>query len=153
MKTTCFALFLLFATAADAAAAPPAGPPAGFTIETDYTVTSPDGAAAVEQYKKPAPDESYNWQFWVRRADTFSFLAPEQESYPADFRFTNDGRWLVRMQKTGSGELTSYLYRLGPNGFVSATKKPIGAPPGVSFYTRPKSPKTMKPVFHMGAGL
>lgn len=153
MKTTCFALFLLFATAADAAAAAPAGPPAGFTIETDYTVKSPDGAAAVEQYKKPAPDESYNWQFWVRRADTFSFLAPEQENYPADFRFTNDGRWLVRMQKTGSGELTSYLYKLGPSGFVSATKKPIGDLAWDFFYSRPESRKIMKPDFHMGAGI
>jgi len=67
MKTTCFALFLLFANVAGAAAAPPAGPPAGFTIETDYTVKSPDGAAAVEQYRKTAPDESYNWQFWAPR--------------------------------------------------------------------------------------
>ena len=96
---------------ADAA---PSGPPAGFTIETDYSEKSPDGATTVEQYKKAAPDESYNWQFWARRADSFSFLAPEQENYPADFRFTNDGRWLVRMQKTGSGELTCYLYKLGP---------------------------------------
>ncbi len=122
MKTTCFALFLLFATAAGAAAAP-SGPPAGFTIEADYSEKSPDGATTVEQYKKAAPDESYNWQFWARRADSFSFLAPEQENYPADFRFTNDGRWLVRMQKTGSGELTSYLYKLGPNGFVVCDQK------------------------------
>jgi hypothetical protein len=89
-------LLLLFATAVAAAVATPAGPPAGFTIKADYTVTSPDGAAAVEQYRKPAPDETDHWQFWVRRADSFSFLAPEQENYPADFRFTNDGRWLIR---------------------------------------------------------
>ena len=76
MKTTCFALFLLFATAAGAAAAPPSGPPAGFTIETDYSEKSPDGATTVEQYKKAAPDESYNWQFWARRADTFSLSCP-----------------------------------------------------------------------------
>jgi len=153
VKTTCLVLFVLFAVASGAAAAPPDGPPAGFAIETDYTVKSPDGVAAVEQYKKPAPDESYHWQFWVRRVDSFSFLAPEQENYPADFRFTNDGRWLVRMQKTGSGELTSYLYRLGPNGFVSATKKPIGDLAWAFFYSRPESRKIMKPDFHMGAGL
>ena len=46
MKTTCFALVLLFAAVSGAAAAPPAGPPADFAIETDYTVKSPDGAAA-----------------------------------------------------------------------------------------------------------
>jgi hypothetical protein len=153
MKTTCLALLVSLACATGASAAPPAGPPAGFAIEADYSEKSPDGATTVEQYKKPAPDESYNWQFWARRADSFSFLAPEQEDYPADFRFTNDGRWLVRMQKTGSGELTSYLYKLGPNGFESATKKPIGDLAWDFFYSRRESRKIMKPDFHMGAGL
>jgi hypothetical protein len=153
MKATSLALVLLFATAAGAAASPPAGPPAGFTVDTEFTEKSPDGATTVEQYKKLAPDESYNWQFWARRADTFSFLAPEQESYPADFRFTNDGRWLMRMQKTGSGELTTYLYKLGPNGFVPATSKPIGDLAWAFFYSRRESRRVMKPDFHMGAGL
>ena len=66
MKTACLALFLLSATAAGAADAP-SGPPAGFTIETDYSEKSPDGTTTVEQYKKIAPDESYNWQFWAPR--------------------------------------------------------------------------------------
>jgi hypothetical protein len=50
----------------------------------------------------------------------------EPADYPAGFRFTNDLKWLVRMQKTGSGESTLYLYRLDPQGFVPATKKPLG---------------------------
>ncbi len=29
------------------------------------------------------------------------------------FVFTNDLKWIVRMQKDGSGEQTLYLYRLG----------------------------------------
>jgi hypothetical protein len=77
MRTTCVALFFSLACGFGAAAATPSGPPAGFTIEADYSEKSPDGATTVEQYKKPAPDESYHWQFWARRADTFSFLAPE----------------------------------------------------------------------------
>ena len=92
MKTTCFALLFSIACAFGASAAPPAGPSAGFTIEPKYSEKSPDGATTVEQYKKVAPDESYNWQFWARRADSFSFLAPAQENYSAGFRFTNDGR-------------------------------------------------------------
>jgi hypothetical protein len=57
------------------------------------------------------------------------------------------------MQKTGSGELTSYLYKLGPDGFESATKKAIGDLAWAFFYSRPESRKIMKPDFHMGAGL
>ncbi|MGY3032660.1 hypothetical protein ACVIIV_001830 [Bradyrhizobium sp. USDA 4354] len=37
-------------------------------------------------------------------------LKPEQT--PAGFRFTDDSQWLVRMQKTGSGEQDLYLYRV-----------------------------------------
>ena len=56
-----------------------------------------------------------------RAGDKLTLLKPEQQDYAAGFRFTNDSRWLVRMQKTGSGEADLYLYMLGPDGFVAAT--------------------------------
>ena len=89
------------------------------------TEKSPDGAIAIEQYENKETDD-YKWQFWVRREGTFTLLDPEPADYPAGFRFTNDLKWLVRMQKTGSGKSTPYLYRLGPQSFVPATKKPQG---------------------------
>ena len=81
------------------ATAEPAGPPAGYKIEPEYTQTSPDGAITIEQYVNK---DTWKWQFWVRRKDTFTLL-DEQADYPAGFRFTNDLKWIVRMQKTGSG--------------------------------------------------
>jgi hypothetical protein len=42
------------------------------------------------------------------------------------------------MQKTGSGESTLYLYRLGPRGFVPATKKPLGDLAWAYFKSRPE---------------
>src|SRR6516225_3349280 len=98
--------------------------PAGYKIDPEYTQTSPDGAITIEQYLNKDTDD-YKWQFWVRGKDTFTLL-DEQADYPADFRFTNDLKWLVRMQKTGSGESTLYLYRLAPQGYVPATEKPLG---------------------------
>src|SRR5499425_2821747 len=106
------------------AAAQPAGPGAGYEIDPEFTKTSPDGAITIEQYVNKDTDD-YKWQFWVRRKDSFTLL-DEQPDYPAGFRFTNDLKWLVRMQKTGSGESTLYLYRLAPQGYVPATKKPLG---------------------------
>ena len=104
------------------ATAEPAGPPAGYEIEPEYTQTSPDGVITIEQYVNK---DDWKWQFWVRRKDTFTLL-DEHADYPAGFRFTNDLKWIVRMQKTGSGESTLYLYRLTPHGYVPASKKPLG---------------------------
>jgi hypothetical protein len=135
------------------AAAEPAGPPAGYSIDPEFTEKSPDGAIAIEQYENKETDD-YKWQFWVRREGTFTLLDPEPAGYPAGFRFTNDLKWLVRMQKTGSGESTLYLYRLGPQGFVPATKEPLGDLAWAYFKSRPEWRKVRKdPEYHIAAHL
>src|SRR6516164_7259930 len=118
------------------AAAQPAGPPAGYKIDPEFTKTSPDGAITIEQYLNKDTDD-WKWQFWVRRQGTLTLLDLEPAGYPAGFRFTNDLKWIVRMQKTGSGESTLYLYRLAPQGYVPATKKPLGDLAWVYMKSRP----------------
>jgi hypothetical protein len=136
-----------------AAVAEPAGPPAGYAIEPKYTKTSPDGAVTIEQYVNKATDD-WKWQFWARRQGTFSQLGPEQDDYPAGFAFSNDLNWIVRVQKTGSGEQTLHLYRLGPQGFVAANKKPIGDLAWDYLKSHPDWRKIRKaPEYHETAGL
>ncbi|MCP3474075.1 hypothetical protein NLM33_27560 [Bradyrhizobium sp. CCGUVB1N3] len=136
-----------------AAAAPPTAPPAGYKIEEKYTKTSPDGATTIEQYLNQETDE-WKWQFWARRQGTFTLLDPQQAEYPADFLFTNDVKWIVRLQKTGSGESTLYLYRLTPNGYVSASRKPLGDLAWDYLKTRPDWRRIKKaPEYHMSANL
>jgi len=130
-----------------------AGPPSGYKINDEYNEVSPDKSTTVEQYAKEDKDGGSNWQFWARHGDSFTLLGPEQQYYPADFRFTNDSQWLIRLQKTGSGEGTMYLYHLTPKGFVAATKKPIGDMAWDFFNSRPESKKVPKPDFHIYAGL
>ena len=89
-----------------------AGPPADYKIVPKHTSTSPDGKTTIEQYAKIDAGGDYTWQFWARRQGKLTMLEPEQPDYAAGFRFTNDSQWLVRMQKTGSGEASLYLYRL-----------------------------------------
>jgi hypothetical protein len=108
-----------------AAAAQPAAPPAGYKIEEKYTQKSPDGATTIEQYLNKDTDD-WKWQFWARWQDTFTLLDPEPALYAADFIFTNDLKWIVRVQKIGSGTSTLHLYRLTPQGYVRAGKKPLG---------------------------
>ena len=137
------------------AAAQPAGPPAGYKINPEFTKTSPDGAITIEQYEYENKDtDDYKLQFWLRREGTFTLLDPEPADYPAGFRFTNDLQWIVRMQKTGSGQSALYLYRLAPQGFVPATKKPLGDLAWAYFKSRPEWRKVKKdPEYHISANL
>ena len=133
--------------------AQPAGPPAGYKIEPEYTKTSPDGATAIEQYVNKDTDD-YKWQFWVRRQGTFTLLDPEPAGYPADFLFTTDLKWIIREQKTGSGESTLHLYRLAPHGYVPANNKPLGDLAWAFLNTRPDWRKIAKaPEYHESADL
>src|SRR4029450_4723420 len=85
------------------AAAQPAGAPAGYKIEEKYTKTSPDGAITIEQYLNKDTDD-WKFQFWVRQQGAFTLLDPEPVIYPAAFLFTNDLKWIIRFQQTGSGD-------------------------------------------------
>jgi hypothetical protein len=135
------------------AAAQPAGPSAGYNIDPKFTKTSPDGTITIEQYLNKDTDD-YKWQFWVRRQGTFTLLDPEPADYPAEFLFTNDLKWIVREQKIGSGESTLYLYRLAPQGYVPATKEPLGDLAWAFLKTRPDWRKiAKKPEYHESANL
>lgn len=131
----------------------PTSPPADYKIDTQYTATSPDGATVIEQYGKDDPDNGYSWQFWVRRQGALSLLEPKPADYPAGFRFTNNSRWVVRMQKAGAGYADLYLYRLGPSGFAAATKKPLSDLAWAYFKSRPETRNIERPNLHISADL
>jgi hypothetical protein len=108
-----------------AAAAQPAAPPADYKIAEEHTRKSPDGAVTIEQYLNKDTDD-WKWQFWARWQGTFTLLDPEPAGYAAGFIFTDDLKWIVRVQKTGSGESTLHLYRQTPQGYLPASRKPLG---------------------------
>jgi hypothetical protein len=131
----------------------PAGPPAGYKIDSEYTVTSPDGTTTIEQYSKTNADGDYTWQFWARRGGTLTMLPPEQPDYAAGFRFTANSLWLVRMQKTGAGEQSLYLYHLESQKFVAATAKPLSDLAWSYFHSLAASRKIRQPDLHITADL
>ena len=112
---------------------------------------SSDGAITIEQYLNKDTDD-WKWQFWVRRQGAFTRLDPEPAGYPADFIFTNDLKWIVRVQKIGSGTSTLHLYRLTPQGKVRA--EPLGDLAWAYMKTRPDWRKIKKaPEYHDSAYL
>jgi hypothetical protein len=129
------------------------GPPSGFALtdDADLAFTSPDKATKIEQYMKDSGDFDVKWQAWARRGDQMTELKPEQ-GYGAGFRFTPDSQWLVRMQKTGSGEQDLYLYHVDKGAFVSATKTSFSDLAWAYFHSRPDTGK-MKLDYHISANL
>jgi hypothetical protein len=136
-----------------AVAAPPAAPPANYKLEEKNTKTSPDGMTTIEQYLNQDTDD-WKWQFWARRQGAFTMLDPEQADYSADFVFSSDLKWIVRVQKIGSGTSTLYLYRFTPQGYVRASKKPLGDLAWDYLKSRPDWRKIVKaPEYHDSAYL
>jgi hypothetical protein len=136
-----------------AAAASTDAPPASYKIEEKYTRTSPDGATTIEQYLNKDTDD-WKWLFWARRKDTLTRLDPEPAGYPADFIFTRDQQWIVRVQKIGSGTSTLHLYHLTPQGYARVGKKPLGDLAWDYLKTRPDWRKLVKaPEYHTSAYL
>ena len=101
---------------------------------------------------KDGGDWDVKWQVWARRGDRMTELKPEQ-GYGAGFRFTNDSQWLVRMQKTGSGEQDLFLYHVENGAFVNATKKSLSDLAWAYFYGRPETKHFAKLDFHISADL
>lgn len=141
-------------TLAAAPALAASGPPQGFVLSdnADLAFTSPDGATRLEQYMKDGGDWDVRWQVWARHGDQMTELKPEQ-GYGAGFRFTSDSQWLVRMQKTGSGEQDLFLYHVENGAFVSATKRSLGDFAWAYFYGRPETKHFAKLDFHITANL
>ena len=141
-------------TLAAAPALAASGPPAGFVLtdNADLAFTSPDGATRLEQYMKDGGDFDVKWQVWARQGEQMTELKPEQ-GYGAGFRFTSDSQWLVRMQKTGSGEQDLFLYHVENGAFVSATRKSLSDLAWAYFYGRPETKHFAKLDFHISANL
>lgn len=131
------------------------GPPPGFVLtdNADLAFSSPDGATRLEQYMKDSEDLfGVKWQVWARHGDRMTELKPEQ-GFAAFFRFTADSQWLVRMQKTGSGEQDLFLYHVENGAFVNATRKSLSDLAWAYFYSRPETRHFAKLDFHITANL
>ena len=130
------------------------GPPPDYilTDNADLAFTSPDGATKLEQYMKDGGDFDVKWQVWARHGDQMTELKPEQ-GYGPGFRWTPDSQWLVRMQKTGSGEQDLYLYHVENGAFASATKKSLSDLAWAYFYGRPETKRFARLDFHISANL
>jgi hypothetical protein len=52
------------------------------------------------------------------KAEATLVAQPKWYPWPANYQISPDERWIIRDQKTGSGENALFLYRLAPNGHL-----------------------------------
>ncbi len=97
-----------------------------------YTVKAPSGRFTItQQWWRPdyiATNTDCNasdcgWEATLGFADKSKPQAtlaahPEWYSWPADYRISPDEQWILRDQKTGSGENALFLYHVLPDGQV-----------------------------------
>jgi hypothetical protein len=97
-----------------------------------YVAKSPSGRFTITQrWVKPdfiATDKDCNdsdcgWQAvlqFLEKSKGEATLAdhPEWYAWPAEYRISPDEQWIIREQKTGSGENALFLYRIGPDAQV-----------------------------------
>lgn len=128
-------------------------PPAGYAIRETETRTSPDGSISIEQYLNKEADD-WKWQFRLRRQGAAALLDPEPAGYPAEFVFSGDAKWIVRIQKIGSGTSTLHLYGLSPSGPLRVSAVPLGERAWHYLKTHPDWRKRVKaPKYHISASL
>jgi hypothetical protein len=126
--------------------------PPGYTLY-DNSNKSRDNRVTVNEYDEKIGDYTL-WQFWAVQNGSNSLLnTNERTYYPADFVFTNDSQWLVRIQKTGSGEMSLFLYQQTSNGWVSATRTPLSDAAWSYFKSLPDYQQVEPPNFHFDAEL
>jgi hypothetical protein len=137
---------LLLGLATSAHATGP-GPEFKLRTEADDLFASPDRQIRIEQYGADKGDEGFLFQFWTfdHTRQHASLLNPGESTdlagYPAGFRFSPDSQWLVRMQKTGAGFQTLFLYRRNGFEFSAATRKPLSEMAWDYFWALPVSRK------------
>ena len=109
------------------------------------TITSPDHLTQVDQYFRAAKDDGVLYQFWAFDGDHRRGVLlnrgedADLAAYPAGFRFSPDSQWLVRMQKTGAGFQTLFLYHRSAAKFSAATPKPLSELAWDYFFDQPIS--------------
>ncbi|QIF00393.1 polysaccharide biosynthesis/export family protein [Roseimicrobium sp. ORNL1] len=88
----------------------------------NYTSASPTGRFLIEQYHTTTGD-IWDWEFWISRKGGGSAVKlqtgkRDPAMYGALFSFHPSEKWLIRVQKTGSGDSVAVLYRITKEGAV-----------------------------------
>jgi hypothetical protein len=97
--------------------------PSLLLFSDDQITISPKGGFKIIQHY----DDKNGWSEKLRfsNRDQPDVTLEGEISWPGNYYIAPDGRWILRIQKTGSGDNTSYLYFLESNGSVWRMEQPL----------------------------
>jgi hypothetical protein len=94
----------------------------------EYIDKAPSGKyTIVQRYIEPKdPQDNQDFGAWEAtlhfsdksKPDATLAAEPDRYLWPADYRISPDEQWILRFQKTGSGENSALLYHVDSNGQV-----------------------------------
>lgn len=94
----------------------------------EYVDKAPSGEySIVQRYIEPKdPQDNQDFGAWEAilhfadksKSDATLAANPDRYLWPADYRMSPDEHWILRLQKTGSGENSALLYHVDSNGQV-----------------------------------
>jgi hypothetical protein len=94
-----------------------------FLFAEDTVTNSNKGSFKIVQHY----DEKEGWSevLHFNHSDLPVVILERDISWPGDYYIAPDDHWILRIQKTGSGDDTSYIYFLENNGSVWRNEKPL----------------------------
>ena len=111
----------------------------------DEVTTSPRGTFKIIQH------DDGNWKQVLRftDGDTRAITLAEDTPWPARYYVSPDERWILRVQKSGSGDNISFLYHLDEHKQLWRREEQVGALGFAYLATQPGLPRNL---YHTGIG-
>lgn len=85
---------------------------ASSTLAADKRITSPRGTFTITQYN----DGHWTSRLQFAKSSKPGIVLTRTYPWPGQFYVSPDDQWVLQVQKSGSGDNSSFLYRLEPTG-------------------------------------
>lgn len=100
---------------------------AGVAEEVPYAtgkpLASPQGTFTVSQFRGPAPDGNFKTRIHFTKDRHPDLFLEAEWVWPALFYVSPDDRWILQIQKVGSGDNVSYLHHLDAQGHLHTERR------------------------------
>ena len=109
----------------------------------DVVTVSPHKSFKIVQHR----DEDWRQVLTFQKNPAKSITLEASIPWPADYHISPDDRWILRIQKTGSGENVSFLYRVDPGSRIWRMEEQVGV---LAFAFLARRPDLPKDLYHTG---
>lgn len=105
-----------------------------YVVKPEYTLRSPNGTFRLEQRAWVSEDNEWHWQTWICPATKGTAAYPlrlwhgGELCWAGRFQISPDEKFIIHMQKTGSGDNYAEIFAPGRDGRFHSIHKPEPSP-------------------------